>query len=552
MILQFIITLSVLNHAVNSLQAEDFYVHDLPLLPKETYSIRMHAGQLSLDPKHNETLFFWHFASKYIADQSRTVIWLNGGPGCSSLIGAWMAIGPFRFQDENIIIENDGSWNMFANLLFVDQPVGTGFSYIDTDSRIHELDEMANHFLSFLDRYIEVFPELLQNDIYLAGESFAGQYIPYIAKEILTKRLNLKLRGLLMGNAYIDPMTMYESYLPFALANNLVKNNSALYNDITNQLRICQRALSKEAHVFEEECEYILRQIQENGEMNNQNMIKEKGRCVNVYDVRLDDTWPHCGINWPPEMKYLTLYLHRQDVMSHIHVDSKKSEWIECANSVFKTFQAYHSEPSIKLLPDLLQKIPIVLYSGEYDLTCNHFATEKMIDSMTWNNQTGFDLRDGTSAPLVPWIVDDEPVGLSRTARNLTYVLFYNASHMVPYNYAYRSRTMLHEFMQLNSSFNADQTAEYGTVVNMNQPKSRIDKRIILIGLPSIIIIIALVSLAWFVVWKQQQIGIHTLLSRIRELWSHKCDVQLQQLVVSSVTNDAKENVHAFGDTALV
>ncbi|CAF3298306.1 unnamed protein product [Rotaria sp. Silwood2] len=183
----------------------------------------MHAGQLSLDPKHHETLFFWHFASKYTSDKPRTVIWFNGGPGCSSLIGAWTEIGPFRFQDENTIIENDGSWNMFANLLFVDQPVGTGFSYIDTDSRIHELNEMANHFLSFLGRYIEVFPELLQNDIYLAGESFAGQYIPYIAKEILTKRSNLKLRGLLMGNAYIDPMTMYESYLPFAVENNLVK-----------------------------------------------------------------------------------------------------------------------------------------------------------------------------------------------------------------------------------------------------------------------------------------------------------------------------------------
>ncbi|CAF4465588.1 unnamed protein product [Rotaria sp. Silwood2] len=168
----------------------------------------MHAGQLPLDPKHNETLFFWHFASQYIADKSRTVIWFNGGPGCSSLIGAWTEIGPFRFQDENTIIENNGSWNMFANLLFVDQPVGTGFSYIDTDALIHELYAMANHFLSFLDRYIEVFPELLQNDIYLAGESFAGQYIPYIAKEILTKRSNLKLRGLLMGNAYIDPMTI--------------------------------------------------------------------------------------------------------------------------------------------------------------------------------------------------------------------------------------------------------------------------------------------------------------------------------------------------------
>ncbi|CAF3726610.1 unnamed protein product [Rotaria sp. Silwood1] len=198
----------------------------------------MHAGHLSVDPEHHGTLFFWHFASKHTSDKPRTVIWLNGGPGASSLVGAWTEIGPFRFQDENTIIENNGSWHLFVNLLFIDQPVGTGFSYIDNDSFIHELDEVVNHFVSFLDRYIEVFPELLQNDIYLAGESFAAQYIPYIAHEILAKRSNLKLRGLLIGNGWIDPVTIYELYLPFAVANNLVKINSVLYDIISSQVRI--------------------------------------------------------------------------------------------------------------------------------------------------------------------------------------------------------------------------------------------------------------------------------------------------------------------------
>ncbi|CAF3321743.1 unnamed protein product [Rotaria sp. Silwood2] len=512
----------------------------------------MHAGYLPVDPKHHGALFFWHFASKYIADTSRTVIWFNGGPGCSSLIGAWMAIGPFRFQDENTIIENNGSWHMFANLLFVDQPVGTGFSYIDTDALIHELDEMANHFVSFLDRYIEVFPELLQNDIYLAGESFAGQYIPYIAKEIFTKRSNLKLRGLLIGNGRIDPVTIYESYLPFAVANNLVKNNSVLYNDISNQLRICQRALSKEVHVFEEECYLIMNQILSDGAMNNHYTRKKKGRCVNVYDVRLDDTWPDCGRNWPPEMKYLTLYLHRQDVMSHIHVDGDKQTWTKCSDSVLATFRAYHSEPSIKLLPDLLQKIPIVLYSSEYDLICNHWATEKMMDAMTWNNRTGFDMGNGTLAPLDPWIVDNEPVGLIRTARNLTYVLFYNASHMVPYNYAHQSRTMLHQFMHSNLSFNANQTTEKNIVENKNQTTYRPGKRFALIVVASIIIIITLAGLAWFVVHKQQQIDIQTVLSRTRILWSHNRNIERKGLVVYSPVDDAKENFYESGDITLV
>ncbi|CAF0841365.1 unnamed protein product [Rotaria sordida] len=508
----------------------------------------MHAGHLPVNPQHHGALFFWHFASKHIGDKSRTVIWLNGGPGCSSLIGAWAEIGPFRFQDENTIVENNGSWHMFANLLFIDQPVGTGFSYIDTDSFIHELNQMSNQFLSFLDRYIEIFPELLQDDIYLAGESFAGQHIPYIAQEILTKRSVLKLRGLLIGNGWIDPVTTYESYLPFAVANNLVENNSVLYSNIANQVKVCQQALSNEVHVIDEACELILNQIKVYGAMNNHYTTKEKDRCVNVYDVRLDDTWPDCGMNWPSDIKYVTLYLHRQDVKSRIHVSSKKSGWTECADSVFQTFRAYHSIPSIKLLPDLLRQIPIVLYSGEYDLICNHWGTEKMMDTMTWNNGTGFDLGNGTLAPLEPWIVDDEPVGLIRTARNLTYVLFYNASHMVPYNYARRSRTMLHQFIQLNLSSNADQTTKNNTVKKMNQTTHRAG----FIAVTSIIVIIALAGLTWFVICKQQQIGIPTSFSRTRVLWSHNRDFELQQLVMHSLVDDANENFYASGDETFV
>ncbi|CAF0723080.1 unnamed protein product [Adineta steineri] len=340
---QLLVLFSILAPLTFALQATDFYVHDLPLLPKEASSIRMHAGLLSVNPQHNGSLFFWHFERKYPSDKLRTVIWLNGGPGCSSLIGAWMETGPFRFQDENTMIENDGSWHLYTNLLFVDQPVGTGFSNIGTDSYVHELDEMANQFLSFLDQYIKIFPELLENDIYLAGESFAGQYIPYIAKAILEQRSTLKLCGLLIGNGLIDPVITHKSYLPFAVANNLVVENSDIYDRINIEVEQCDQALSKQVHIFEEACYGILDAIKANGAMNNH---------------------------------------HRQNQ------------------------KAYNSKPSITLLPDLLKQIPIILYSGEYDLICNHWATEAMIDSMTWNNGTGFDFGNGTSSPKHPWIVD--------------------------------------------------------------------------------------------------------------------------------------------------
>ena len=98
MIGKLFIIFSFLNHAVLCLQPTDFYIHNLPLWPKEIPFPRMHAGHLSVNRQHHGALFFWHFARKYIADKERTVIWLNGGPGHSSQIGNFREIGPFLLQ----------------------------------------------------------------------------------------------------------------------------------------------------------------------------------------------------------------------------------------------------------------------------------------------------------------------------------------------------------------------------------------------------------------------------------------------------------------------
>ncbi|CAF4079280.1 unnamed protein product, partial [Adineta steineri] len=346
---------------------------------------------------------------------------------------------------------------------FVDQPVGTGFSTIDTDSFIHELDEMANQFLSFLDQYIKIFPELLENDVYLAGESYAGQYIPYIAKAILEQRSTLKLRGLLIGNGWIDPATAYKSYLPFAVANNLVVKNSALYDRINIQVKQCEQVLSKQVHVSEEAFYPILWEILMNGAMNN----------------------------------------HHQ--------------------------------------------IPIILYSGKYDMICNHWATEAMIDGMTWNGRTGFDFGNGTFSPKELWIVDGESAGLIRSARNLTYILFYSASHMVPYNYARRSLVMLHQFIQLDLISFPDTTTRKNT-----EESTRSTRHVAFIILIVIIVILALTGLIRFFVHKRDPTRLPTPLSIFRVLRSKIRNVEQQQWAMYSRLNDSNVDLDVVDSETFV
>lgn len=79
--------------------------------------------------------------------------------------GALMEIGPYRLKDDAHLVYNEGSWDEFANLLFIDNPVGTGFSYVDTDSYVHELKDMADQLIIFLEKFFAMFPEHEDNDV---------------------------------------------------------------------------------------------------------------------------------------------------------------------------------------------------------------------------------------------------------------------------------------------------------------------------------------------------------------------------------------------------
>ena len=135
----------------------------------------MLCRHIEVNEEHNGNLFFWHFANRHIANRQRTVLWVNGGPGCSSMDGALMEIGPYRVTKEGTLTYNDGSWDEFANVLFVDNPVGTGYSYVDTDSYVKELTQMADQMVIFLKKFFELFPEYEDNDVSRSRKLLNGQ-----------------------------------------------------------------------------------------------------------------------------------------------------------------------------------------------------------------------------------------------------------------------------------------------------------------------------------------------------------------------------------------
>lgn len=239
-------------------------------------------------------------------------------------------------------------------------------------------------------------------------------------------------------------MEQYNSYLTYAYKEGLIQSGTDGAKRVEQHYAECVAELDKNNgrdRVHVSICEKVLSAILDEN--------RKDGKCINMYDIRLKDSYPSCGMNWPPDLEYVTPYLRREDVTKALHInDDKRTGWRECTAAVSVSFKAKKSKPAVQLLPGLLEAgVPIVLFSGAKDFICNHIGTEQFIHNMEWSGGTGFELSPGVWAPRHNWAFEGEVAGYYQEARNLTYVLFHNSSHMVPFDYSRRSRDMLDRFI---------------------------------------------------------------------------------------------------------
>lgn len=215
----------------------------------------------------NETtdshIFFWFFPASGLernnsSGQKPLVLWLNGGPSQSSLMGVFLQNGPFAIDETNdlsikrraietccfinhtdciivLITDNNLSWHRFFNMLYIDQPVGTGFSYTNSkNGYITNMSEMAEQLYLVIIQFLQLFPWFQSTPLFIAGESFAGKYIPAIAYKIYNENgkiasdSQINLHGIAMGNALTDPMNML-NYADYAYQLGFIDDNERVH-----------------------------------------------------------------------------------------------------------------------------------------------------------------------------------------------------------------------------------------------------------------------------------------------------------------------------------
>lgn len=447
--------------------------------------LTMKAGHIPVTDDLS-TLYFWSFHSinstleqndetkRTILNKERRplVIWLNGGPGCSSMDGALMEVGPLRVDEASESIRWNDGWFKKVDLVFIDQPLGTGFSNkLAADNYDSNLVESSNHLFRFIETYFTLFPDQYNNydEIFIAGESYAGQYIPHLARLLKdSPKFSDKLKAILLGNAWLEPNLQSLSYIPFAIENKLVdpssQSEARKFSNLLQHQDQCQNARNSrnsdgDDSAFEDQnCEQILTTFL------SAYKTKDK-KCVNVYDIEKTDSYPSCGNNWPEILPEATSFLNNANVQKALNVfnnlTSDSNIWRECNNNVHYNFKPKTEETAAQLLNDLLlDGVKVNLFSGTNDLICNYLGTEMVIKEYAVNYLEKFNFKilmnslsdspyELTKRDIEKfkmdfiWLHDDEVVGSFWQRGNLTYTKIDKASHMVAYDVSLASIGLL-------------------------------------------------------------------------------------------------------------
>ncbi|XP_043319252.1 probable serine carboxypeptidase CPVL isoform X4 [Cervus elaphus] len=202
--------------------------------PFPGWNLTSYSGYITVNKTYNSNIFFWFFPAKIEPQKAPVVLWLQGGPGGSSMFGLFVEHGPYIVRENMTLGARDFPWTTTFSMLYVDNPVGTGFSFTD---HVHgyaiDEDDVARNLYSALVQFFELFSDYRDNDFYATGESYAGKYVPAIAhyihilNPVTTMKINLK--GIALGDAYSDPKSIIEGYPSFLFQIGLLDEQEKKY-----------------------------------------------------------------------------------------------------------------------------------------------------------------------------------------------------------------------------------------------------------------------------------------------------------------------------------
>ncbi|CAD7957558.1 unnamed protein product [Amoebophrya sp. A120] len=408
-------------------------------------TVTQHSGYIAF-PGHQGTqksYFFWMFEAKKVDPKTAPlVLWLTGGPGCSSIMALLSENGPCGVDSDGKTLKpNPYSWNTNANVIWVDQPAGTGFSEGDYD---HDTKEgVSADMYGFLTGFFEQFPQYAASEFYITGESYAGHYIPAIGHYIFeenkkaSKKINLK--GLAIGNGLTDPQEQYKWYPEMAYDGGKSRGGSLEKGVITNPIT---QAIMKGGVT---PCVQAIQSCNSGSTAgcmgaflvcNYAETVPYQFTGMNVYDMRIK-----CEV--PPlcyDFSQVTTFLNDKDVQEKL---GAKGKWASCNMMVNALFRADYMVNFQELIPEMLAGgIKVLVYAGDVDYICNWLGNKAWTLKLDWPGKEQFN-----AAADADYVVEGKAAGRLRSYQNFSFLQVYQAGHMVPMDQPTAALQMLDDFI---------------------------------------------------------------------------------------------------------
>ncbi|KAF3452473.1 hypothetical protein FNV43_RR02906 [Rhamnella rubrinervis] len=473
----------------NEAAPETNLITKLPGFSNGSFPSKHYGGYITIAGIGNtgKNLFYYFVESERHPENDPVVLWLNGGPGCSSFDGFVYEHGPFNFEEGKpkgslpILHLNPYSWSKVSNVIYLDSPAGVGLSF-SKDPRNYETGDLqtASDTHTFLVKWFEQFPEFLSNPFYISGESYAGIYVPTLASQVAkgikdgTKPI-INFKGYMVGNGVADRKFDGNALVPFAHGMGLISDS--IYEEVEAacegnyyyaQSDICYQKLERVDQAIDglniynilEPC-YHRPITEEKANNYKQNTsipasFQQLGKTEKPLPVRtrmFGRAWPYrapveVGIVtlWPQlaaksvsgvsvpcfNDEIATRWLNDKAVREAIHAEpeSVAGAWDLCTSRI------HYNHSGGSMIPYHLnltmQGYRALIFSGDHDM-CVPFT-----GSEAWTRSLGYKIVDEWRN----WISNGDVAGyLQEYDHNLTFLTIKGAGHTVP---EYKPQEALH------------------------------------------------------------------------------------------------------------
>ncbi|KAH9515310.1 hypothetical protein Btru_014146 [Bulinus truncatus] len=367
-----------------------------------------YAGFITVDQLLGNHLFFWFFPAINSDPNSPLVIWLNGGPGESSMTGLLHENGPLKIRKDckgKVDYERRfKSWADNFSVLYIDNPVGAGYSYSESGDRGFKVqnDEYAEDLFEFIRQFYTMFPEYLENDLYIGGQSFAGKYVQAFGyklhEEIQANRTNITLKGVYFSTSVLDGRMQLLKTFDLHLSLGYISN--------------------KELLDYEDGFDNYVDQLRTNGSDNTgPELLKKYGESILDNLISFD----------PVPDDDISAVMTSERIRSLVHVGNRTFNSLN--EDVHKKFFVALFLSAADKLVELLDNYKVLIYTGDLDGVINSPTTEAVLMSSNWSLQAEYN-----SSKREVWKEDNVIRGFYTRVGRFCRVVIHNCGHRTSFD----------------------------------------------------------------------------------------------------------------------